>query len=89
MTCDLFKELFNSTGFSKKAAASKPAKNPLGMIMDVAKQKKAQLVKQEKEMRTTMVVSKAKSEFKSLGDGKCFKINIYFLKYHHNIVAEE
>ena len=39
--------------------------------MDVAKQKKAQLAKQEKEIRTTMVVSKAKSEFKSLGDGKC------------------
>ena len=65
-----FKELFTSTGFSKKAAASKPAKNPLGMIMDVAKQKKAQLVKQEKEMRTTMVVSKAKSEFKSFAEGK-------------------
>jgi len=40
------------------------------MIMDVAKQKKAQLVKQEKEMRTTMVVSKAKSEFKSFAEGK-------------------
>ena len=63
-------KLFTSTGFSKKAAASKPAKNPLGMIMDVAKQKKAQLVKQEKEMRTTMVVSKAKSEFKSSTEGK-------------------
>merc|ERR1711879_161348 len=41
-----------------------------GMIMDVAKQKKAQLVKQEKEMRTTMVVSKAKSEFKSFAEGE-------------------
>ena len=38
--------------------------------MDVAKQKKAQLVKQEKEMRTTMVVSKAKSEFKIGIEGK-------------------